>query len=900
MCSRHARRRRGGVCLDRHYGSHRIGIIGGLILVALTLASGFVVYAVMQRQAESILTRSLETSLQNDRTLFESEISAGAANALAVSTRPFVILNLKKLMTAPHDGASRHALQQIADSFLPIGFAGVSFLDSRGREIARAGHLTQNPALSVHLGTGDGTRLLWDGQLILQAVRDVVDETGTRIGTARTESTLPRLTRTIAGAGVLDKTAELAVCAPLDKDMQCFPLTRSQRVFPRMARTLNGRPLPMSHALDGQTGTVFAQDYRNENVIAAYTPLGSLGMVLKIDRDELFGPVGKRLWVIMPLLGALVVLGVLLLNWLVAPLVRKLVVSRRETAEINARLRDVEERWRFALDSTGAGVWDLDIPANRILLSHRCKAMLGFTDDEIGPRMDDWIQRIHPDDLPVLQAIRDQLADGRSDTFSNEHRKRCKDGSWKWIQVHGMVAARDAAHVPVRLIGTYLDISERKQAEETIQRQANFDPLTQLPNRRLFLDRLGQEIIKSRRADHFMALLLVDLDEFKDVNDTLGHDVGDRLLQEAARRIRGCIRDVDTVARLGGDEFTVILTDLSDRTHIEDIAQKIIGRMAEPFQLGDEAAYVTASIGITVCPSDADDIDTLMKHADQAMYAAKKHGRNRFFYFTASLQKAAQNRLKLSRDLREALAAGQFTLHFQPIVELASGRIHKAEALLRWQHPERGLVDPELFIPLAEETGLINELGEWVFRESAQRANAWRRAFGDDFQVSVNMSPVQFRADGHMRIESWLRHLQDIGLPGANLIIEITEGLLLNAHADITGLLLRFRDAGIQIAIDDFGTGYSSLSYLKQFHIDYLKIDRAFVRDIETDPNDMALSRAIIVMAHELGLKVIAEGVETVGQRSLLAAAGCDYAQGYLYAPAPLPPDDFAALLQER
>jgi diguanylate cyclase (GGDEF)-like protein/PAS domain S-box-containing protein len=885
--------------LDRQYESYRIGIVGGLILVALTLASGIGVYAVMQQQVESILVRSLEASLQSDRRLFESRIKAGVIDALTVSTRPFVILNLQRLRAEPGNDASRHALQRIADSFLPAGFTGVTFYDAHNHEIVRAGRLTKTPALDVPLNTQAGAHLLWDGQLILMVVRDVVDEKGIRIGTARTESALPQLTRTIADAGTLGNTAELAVCAPLAKDMQCFPLTQSQRVFSRMARTIGGQPLPMSHALAGKTGTVFTQDYRQENVVAAYTPLGNLGlgMVLKIDQDELFDPVKQRLRIIVPLLGLLVLAGILLLFWLVAPLVRKLIISKQETAEINARLRDVEARWRFALDSTGAGVWDLDIPANRILLSDRCKLMLGYADGEIGTSMDDWHQRIHPDDLSDLLSACQHLCDGGSDTFTNEHRKRCKDGSWKWVQTHGKVAARDAADVPVRVIGTYLDISERRQAEETIQRQANFDPLTYLPNRRLFLDRLGQEIIKSRRTDVPLALLLIDLDEFKEVNDSLGHDVGDTLLQESARRIRSCIRDGDTVARLGGDEFTVILSELSDRTHIEDIAQKIINQLAEPFQLGDEVAYVTASIGITLYPGDAGDIDTLMKHADQAMYAAKKHGRNRFFYFTPSLQEAAQTRLKLSRDLREAVSDSQLVTFFQPIVELSSGRIHKAEALLRWQHPTRGLVNPMDFIPLADETGLINEIGDWVFRESAQRARDWCRAFGADFQISVNMSPVQFRADGRKRTETWLRHLEAIGLSGANIIIEITESLLLNAQADVIDQLLWFRNAGIQIAIDDFGTGYCTLSYLKQFPIDYLKIDRTFVRDIETGANDMALSRAIIVMAHELGLKVIAEGVETAGQRSLLAAAGCDYAQGYLYS-KPLTTDAFEALLR--
>jgi len=879
--------------------SHRIVLIGGLILAALTFASGFAVYAVMQRQAEAILVKSLEASLQGDRRLFEAEISAGISNALTVSTRPFVIQNLQQLLREPGNPESRLALQRIADSFLPTGFAGVSFHDTHGREIVRAGHLVNDPELSVQLNTPIETRLLWDDELILQVVRDVLDEAGTPVGTARTESALPQLRHAVADASTLGKTAELAVCAPLEQNMQCFPLTVSQRVFARLPRAMEGKPLPMSHALDGKTGTVFAQDYRRAHVVAAHAPLGSLGlgMVLKVDQAELFGPVKWQLKHIVPMLGGLVLVGMLLLYGLVAPLVRKLVLSQQETAEVNARLRDVEERWRFALDSTGAGVWDLDVPSKRILLSSRCKSMLGFAEDEIDTRVDGWMQLIHPDDLPGIAAIRQQLASGEHDIFNLEHRMRCRDGNWKWIHARGMVVARDTNSKPLRLIGTYLDISDRKLAEETIQRQAHFDFLTQLPNRRLFLDRLEHEIVKSRRADLPLALLLIDLDEFKEINDTLGHDVGDILLQEAAHRIRSCIRDADTVARLGGDEFTVILAELSDVTRVEDIAQKILSRLAEPFNLADEVSHVTASIGITLYPADAGDIDTLMKQADQAMYAAKKLGRNRFCYFTAALQDAAQSRLKLSRELREAVSARQFITHFQPIIELSTGRIHKAEALLRWQHPERGLVDPMAFIPLAEDTGLINEIGDWVFGESARHAKDWSRCFGADFQVSVNMSPVQFRAAGRIHTDTWLQQLQEIGLPGQNLIIEITESLLLNVHADITEQLFRLRDAGIQVAIDDFGTGYSSLSYLKQFPIDYLKIDRAFVRDLETNPNDMALSKAIIVMAHELGLKVIAEGVETEGQRSLLAAAGCDYAQGYLFA-APLPPDAFEALLR--
>lgn len=436
-----------------------------------------------------------------------------------------------------------------------------------------------------------------------------------------------------------------------------------------------------------------------------------------------------------------------------------------------------------------------------------------------------------------------------------------------------------------------------KRSKAQLWRQANFDMLTELPNRSLFHDHLDQEIKKSNRSKLPLGLLLIDLDQFKEINDTLGHVMGDILLKEVALRIRACVRKSDTVARLGGDEFTVILPNLSDKSHIDDIAQKIIRKLAEPFHLGSEVVHVSASIGITLYPNDAAEAGLLVKNVDQAMYVAKKQGRNRFCYFTHSLQEAAQKRLRLTNDLRGALAANQFSVYFQPIVELATGRIHKAEALLRWNHTERGMVSPVEFIPLAEETGLIHEIGDWVFKESARWAKHWSSQFADDFQVSINKSPVQFRVEGRIFAAEWLRYLQGLGLSGKNIVIEITEGLLLNAESDVINKLLVFRDAGIQVAIDDFGTGYSSLSYLKQFDIDYLKIDRQFVRNLETETNDLVLCEAIIMMAHKLGLKVIAEGVETEVQRNMLTAAGCDYAQGYLFS-KPIPPGEFEVMLQ--
>ena len=444
-------------------------------------------------------------------------------------------------------------------------------------------------------------------------------------------------------------------------------------------------------------------------------------------------------------------------------------------------------------------------------------------------------------------------------------------------------------------VAMFSDITDQKHAEQTIWQQANFDSLTGLPNRHMFYERLAQEMKKSQRMGLPLALLFLDLDHFKDVNDTLGHGKGDLLLKEMAQRLVNCVRNTDTVARLGGDEFTIILTELREQDSIERLAQDVLRQLAKPFELADDCAYVSVSIGITLFPEDTDDIDVLIKNADQAMYAAKNQGRNCRHYFTISMQEAALIRMRLINDLHNALAENQFRLAYQPIVELNTGLIHKAEALIRWQHPTNGLVSPAEFIPVAEATGMIIDIGEWVFREAAQQAAQWRTTHHGDFQISINKSPVQFQKEGNGHL-AWFEHLRELDLPGQSIVVEITEGLLMDAGSAVIGQLLAFRDAGVQVSLDDFGTGYSSLSYLKKFDIDYIKIDQSFTRNLSPDASDLALCEAIIVMAHKLGIKVIAEGIETQEQCDLLVAAGCDYGQGYLFS-KPVPAEEFEKLL---
>jgi diguanylate cyclase (GGDEF)-like protein/PAS domain S-box-containing protein len=462
------------------------------------------------------------------------------------------------------------------------------------------------------------------------------------------------------------------------------------------------------------------------------------------------------------------------------------------------------------------------------------------------------------------------------------NRRKTGEPFQEWLSIH---TVHDEQGQVLRSIGLFTDISEQKRIAAKIWKQANYDSLTGLPNRQLFQDRLDQEIERIRRTGRALAVLFIDLDQFKLVNDTLGHAAGDRLLVEAAQRILACVRGTDTVARLGGDEFTVVMSDLSSTERVGLAAQAILDGLAQPFALQGETIHLTASIGITLYPLDGAATPDIMKHADQAMYAAKALG-NRFHYFTPALQTAALARLQLIGELRAALAAGdQFRVYYQPIVDLTTGHIAKAEALVRWQHPTRGLVSPTEFIPVAEDCGLIGELGEWVFRAAAQWVLS-RRQDGVRFQVSVNKSPAQF-VTGHTE-HTWPAWLEHLGLPGAAIVIEVTEGLLLSERPEVLDKLRQFDLAGMGLAIDDFGTGYSALAYLKKFAADYLKIDISFIRDLETNPDNQALCEAIIVMAHRLGIQVIAEGVETPAQRDWLLAAGCDFAQGYLFGrPAP-------------
>lgn len=446
-------------------------------------------------------------------------------------------------------------------------------------------------------------------------------------------------------------------------------------------------------------------------------------------------------------------------------------------------------------------------------------------------------------------------------------------------------------------VWSFRDITKRKQAEERLSYLASFDALTDLPNRTLFHDRLGQATARARWRKRWVAVLFLDLDRFKVINDTLGHAVGDRLLKAAAARLIDSIREGDTVARLGGDEFVLILDDLAQPQDTSKVAQKILEALSEPFHLEERELFITASIGIALWPEDGENPETLLKNADTAMYRAKEMGKNNYQLYSPALNAKASERLALENALRHALEREELLLHYQPKIDLPTGKIVGMEALVRWKHPEHGLVSPAEFIPLAEETGLIVPIGEWVLRAACAQNKAWQKVGLPPIRIAVNLSARQFHKQNLS--QTIIQVLREVDLDPRYLELELTESLIMK-NAEATIAMLSELDAiGVEMTVDDFGTGYSSLSYLKRFPVHTLKIDRSFVRDLSSDPDDAAIVTAIITLAHSLDLKVVAEGVETVEQLEFLRSLKCDEMQGYLFS-RPLPPDEVTKLWKEE
>jgi len=501
---------------------------------------------------------------------------------------------------------------------------------------------------------------------------------------------------------------------------------------------------------------------------------------------------------------------------------------------------------------------------------------------------------IHPKDVVGTRDAFARLLEGEGPKTPVEFRFRHAQGHWIYLEALG---SNLIDHPGIRgLVITSRDVSERQKAEKRAQYLAQHDGLTGLPNRLLMQDRLHQAISQARRGGGLVALMFVDLDRFKTVNDSFGRVIGDTLLKEVAQRLTACLRDTDTVARLGGDEFTIMLPDATNAQGVGEVAQRVLSEFARPFSDGEQELYVSASIGISLFPRDGSDPDELVKHADRAMYSAKDSGRNSYRYFTEDLNREVHEKVILESGLRRAIERGELRLLYQPKIDLASHKIIGAESLVRWQHPKLGLILPERFIPVAEESDLIVQLGEWVLNAACEQLRAWQQE-GFALQVAVNVSARQFRRGN---LEDRVVAAMVAAHVEPHLVeIELTESAIMQDAEGSISTLQRLKSHGISISIDDFGVGYSNMRYLNRLPLDILKIDQSLIRDIGADSKDAAIVRAIIGLARSLGIRVIAEGVENHSQLSFLNAHGCNYGQGFLFG-RPLAPEAFAELMQKQ
>ncbi|PRP91063.1 Cyclic di-GMP phosphodiesterase Gmr [Enhygromyxa salina] len=570
-----------------------------------------------------------------------------------------------------------------------------------------------------------------------------------------------------------------------------------------------------------------------------------------------------------------------------------------EQAGANASLRNAKARHDLLLRAANDGLWEWNLDTDLVRYSSRWRQLFGLVDEDIGDSREAWFSRVHHDDLPGLRADIRAHIDGRSVIHQFEHRIRQRDGGFRWVLSRGLVH-RDRWGRAVALAGSLTDINRRKRAEALAAPHALHDELTGLPSRRVLIERLDQAIAQTRRDPEFrFSVLFLNLDRFKVLNDSIGLDSADRILAQLAQRLRGCVADGTLVCRYGGDEFAILIEGHEEFAEADALAQTIHDNLRQPFELDEQTIFTTASIGITNSARNYERPAEVIRDAGVATSRAKRRGKSRSSTFDTAMRQEALNTLRTQMQLREAIVRQQFEVYYQPIVALGSCRLTGFEALVRWNHPKRGIIGPVEFIALAEETGLIVPIGQFVLREACSQMATWRRRYADagDVSISINLSGHQLGSP--TLVTDIEQVLEDTGLAASAVKLELTESTLIDDPTTATRILGRLRDRGIKLYIDDFGTGYSSLSYLHRFAIDGLKIDKSFVDMVGRDDRKAAIVPSIVGLAHNLGMGVVAEGVETPQQARELTLLDCAEAQGYLYS-RPVPRDQAAALIERR
>lgn len=861
----------------------RISLIASAILVTLTLAASFSVYWVMRNQPDAQYSRSVQLDLESRLRLFEFEIQQHVANALTLTQQR---LTQEKLTGAFEAAGIKPTpfLDATLKTYLGQGASALLLYDNQGHEVARAGWKAQ-PQFDVPLILPHPTRLGWDEGFTLSTRVDVI-KSGHKLGALLVENRLSDFADARVERSQAESATTMILCATLEHgSIRCFPSAKAVPEIKILASDKGARAMAMRAALAGKSGYINAHD--NNGIAFAYRPVGALGLgaVLSVDTAALSSGGGSSSQLVVAIIFLLIVAAGVLLRWQALPVLRKLQVSDKNARELNQLLLRNEMRVRAVLDQVEEGIISVTSDGLIRMFNPAAEKIFGYSAQEVLGKNFSMLMMATDAERYRLR-LTQYLKTGEKSLLgaSREVNARRKNGDIFPVELRLGEMKLEEEHL---FIGSMRDISERKEIEKRMAHLANHDSLTNLPNRNLLQDRARQALMQASRQDRRIGILFLDLDHFKTTNDLLGHPMGDRLLQTVAARILNCVRDEDTVARQGGDEFILVLPNIKRFEDVAIVAQKVLVSLAMPYSIDNTELHISASIGVSLYPDDGHDVETLMRHADTAMYYAKSTGRNNFQFFTPKMNQAVTERMSIESKLRNALGRNEFTLNYQPIVSFATGQVNAAEALLRWR-PDSGPIGPDRFIPVAEETGLIVPIGEWVIRAALQERRRWLDQGLTAPRVVVNMSARQF-AQKNM-VAKIGRMLQEVEISPEQLGVEVTESLIMERPEDAVRTLKTLSDMGVQISIDDFGTGYSSLSYLKRFPLDKIKIDRSFISDIATDPDDAAIVTAIIVMAHSLNATVVAEGVETAEQLSFLRARGCDEFQGYYFS-RPLPDD---------
>ncbi|WP_298139681.1 bifunctional diguanylate cyclase/phosphodiesterase [Acidiferrobacter sp.] len=860
-----------------------INIVAALLIVGAGLVTGLVVFTVMRTNTDVVLRRDLVSGLALRAQWVARDIRDAQQKVRMVATRPFLADQLAAGLRARH--AALPAVDRGLRAFLAMRLSALALYMNNGTPYARAGHFMAHPVVEMPLRGKLGMTLLWNARrgFVLRAALPIYRRRAI-VGWVVGDAPLPTITRLLLGAKALRSAANIGLCGPAGTRMTCFPNTFDPtQAFSNVARGYEGRPLPMSYALAGRTGFIVTRNYLGHQVAAAYRPVDhiGLGMVLTMDTSALYAPVYREFAVVLPLIILVLAGALLVLRWQLAPLVTDLVTSERDARDAHARLKDSESHVQAVLSNVDEGIITISETGIIETFNPAAGRLFGYAPDEVIGRNVGMLMpephRSHHDDY--LRHYR-ETGEARVIGAGRELMAMRRDGSEFPVDLRvSEFYLGDKRH----FIGTLRDATRRKEAERHMEHIATHDALTDLPGRALILTRIGQLIRRAERSGQLFAVMFIDLDNFKEINDSLGHDGGDTILRFVARRLRETVRAEDTVGRLGGDEFVVLTAALVAPMDAALIAEKLLGTLSAPYLLAGHTVYTGASIGIALYPQDGRDADALLKHSDDAMYQAKRSGRGQYRCYDEAVNAASSDEVRLVSALHKALSADELALYYRPVRAADDHKVAAIETVLKWWHPEQGLLEADDFLAIAEEAGLAVPLAEWALRQAGRDIAGWRNTGLAVPPLFIRLGPLAFR-DARLQ-DSFAALLTEFDLGLESVGVEIHEDDFMDDPEAALEALSGWHRRGMDVVLTDYGAGDSSLPYLKQMALRVVRLSDALTINNAADSESMADVATIIATLHALDIVVTASQVATYAQYDAMRHLGCDRFAGDLAGP---------------